>query len=159
MEALSPEPTARGLESEFATIARESPEFTGFYYDSTGALIIAEPSTRDHSRLTGAVKVVLERVGHRLASADGRERAVLYKAAKYSFAELAAWCDSLAGTPDPRGVACLDLGEFRNDIAIGVVGDEGRRVVTTFLADRAVPSGMVRLVASDYTRNTQDERV
>lgn len=131
-------------ELHFADLARQVPSSAGYYFDSTGTLVVLVRDAGEDAAAVGAMSVRVQ--AERLRSGDGRGAAprITTRRATYTFKQLAEWRDLVhtEARRVNRGIASLDLDEVLNRVTIGLIpNDEAKRqAVTNSLARFGVPS-------------------
>jgi hypothetical protein len=113
-----PRPEPPG-EAHFRDLARQSPEFAGYYYDTEGTLIINSTEASPSQRLRQAVDSIWNAHAKHFS---GRVRGqAQFRIVVYSFAQLAIWRDlALDAFFRIAGVRFLDLDEVHNALAVGI---------------------------------------
>ncbi|HZF10211.1 MAG TPA: hypothetical protein VFE33_15590 [Thermoanaerobaculia bacterium] len=131
-EAVKPGPLVdfsahvRPEEQPFADLALKAPSSAGFYYDSTGGVVVlVRDAAHDAAALAHMHNLA---TSHHLRGLDIEKRTgnVRVARAQYTFSQLAAWrdiaFDHVLGQMD--GVVSLDLDEVSNRVTLGITADQ-----------------------------------
>lgn len=140
---------ARGLDAEFARIAREVRGFGGMFMDDAGRLnvYLTDPDASE-----GEVRSALARAGapgraFRSASTLAATEVVVHQG-RYDFLELAEWHDRMLPILGLEGVVFTHVDETRNRLGIGVEAGVSRTTVDAGLEALGVPVEAVVTVPS-----------
>jgi hypothetical protein len=138
-------------EAEFAELSASAPSAAGYYFDSTGALVVQVRDSMDHGAARGVVARLL---ATRAISTDRHFRGtIVIRPAQYTFYQLASWRDSIFGhiLGSVRGVNSLDMNEQQNRVIVGLdpsAENSLRRQLPPLLVGLGVDTNAVRLVTS-----------
>jgi hypothetical protein len=149
----------RPEERFFAELARQAPSAGGFYYDSTGDMVVLVRDQRHDAAAQQAARAIAAS-GRLLGPHHGKPGSrVRIARAKYTFRELSRWRDlafdnALGKIP---GVVMLDLDEAHNRVALGinpeVAGSErAEGVARQTLRDLGVPEGALTFARVGHDR-------
>jgi sterol desaturase/sphingolipid hydroxylase (fatty acid hydroxylase superfamily) len=153
----------------FAELARDAPEFAGFYFADANRLVVLVKAGTDASRAAAVGDAVRERTSARIASTASASPAELElrRTAQFGFSELAAWRDAMLPALRTDGVAMLAVDERRNRVVVRIRDDSARAGVDTLIRASSVPRSVVLIERDDappvtthahrYRHGAQDE--
>lgn len=117
-------------------LAKEMPEFGGFYYNAEGELEIAVTQSAKFAETRSRVRAVLPASAAREATSE--------RVVEYSFLELARYRTALSRSLGKiPGVVSLSVKESTNRVLVGVVESEpaARTAVTKLASGLGIPDG------------------
>ncbi len=108
-------------EVHFRTLAEQYPGFAGYYFDTSGNLVVASTNLAHRADLLALLQPILEKHRARDSWTLPRNGSVVLKQVPFSFIQLDTWRARLVSDVFPlNGVSYLDLDESRNQIVLGV---------------------------------------
>jgi hypothetical protein len=137
----------RRAEEPFFTLAGSASSSAGFYFDSTGALVVR---VRDSTEYAAARSAAQSLVSAGIGLPSRWHGVISVRPAQFTFYELASWRDSVFAHIIPAfpGVISLDMDEVRNRVVIGLARASSaalRRQLPTALAQVEVDTNAVVL--------------
>lgn len=137
---------ARPGEARFRALSRQFPEFGGFYFDARGDIVVQLTSTDRGAAVRAALAPVIRTVGKERARAGGREPAVKFNQAEFTFAELSSARDRLVNPLfELDGVTMLDVDERENRLTVGLADEAARPAAEARVRELGVPRNLVSL--------------
>jgi len=143
VEAARQAPPSRGIDAEFARLAREIPGFGGMYYDRAGKLNVYATKSLATARgadLTGR----LRSLGGTAVQRGLRSGAVTMREAKYDYLQLQGWKSRLGRIFTVKGVVYTDIDEEANRIGVALTRGASQAAVEKVLKAAKVPLDAVR---------------
>lgn len=131
-------------ERAFHALARQFPEFGGFFLDDNGDLVIQATDGSRGNAMRAAVGPLLSELHPARGGARGRRPSVVIRKAEFSFSQLSAWREQVrAPLFDVEEVALLDLDERTNRLFVGLTRESGRGAALAVLRRAGVPEEAV----------------
>ena len=135
----------RGLDREFAEIAREVPGFGGLSRSADGAIVLY---LKDPNQLAAAKQAVAARSGV-LRGIDMTR--IQVRAAKFDYVQLTDWRARLRELDVP-GLVFLDIDEANNHLRVGVQPGTSHQIVESAVTSLDVPGDAVTIDDAEPVR-------
>lgn len=126
-----------GLDAQFLDVARQAPEFAGYYFDTSHRLVVVTTDLSAKERVRAAVQPLLEQHG------IPASQAVEFRLGEYSWSQLYAWRQVMLnlGREVAESFNTLDADEVRNRVVVGVTKASDEAAVRQYAERNGVPAG------------------
>jgi hypothetical protein len=133
---LGPQQPARGIEMAFVQVARDFPEFAGFYVDDQGMFVVRATNKARQASLREFLRAF---AAEALDLPNSVVPNIVVDDANYDIVQLMTWRDRLRALLSLSGVWELDADERANVVRIGVLHESARASVIDWAQRLGVP--------------------
>ena len=153
--------TGRGVDGEFARLAKQIPGFGGMYYDKAGRLNVymKAPAGGAALRSTDVVGTLRATGNAAVQRRLSKSADVVTQTAKYAYTELQAYRNRLSKIFSVRGVVFTDTDEAENRLRVAIEPGAKEADVVRALARAGIPRDVViisRVSAVERVKTLQD---
>jgi hypothetical protein len=147
-----PPQSLRAGERAFRGLARDVPEFAGFYLNERGELVVRITDPGRGAAMRAALLPFLKQLAAERGNPGARMPKFVFEKADYSFVQLSEWRDRLEPVFSLDGVILMDLDERTGRVTVGLADEGARAGAEARVRDLGVPLEAVDITVTGVPR-------